>query len=98
MKDLTKILTKFIIDFSFNYTVVCHEWTTIYGEKKIKFVPKFLTEVNWTCNFDHMLAKWETAQDVAKSGYGFMSKFWAELDNANREALVEWFAKNYPVD
>lgn len=96
-KNLTSIITKFIIEFSFNYHFTNYQYKTMFGEEKIVSCPKFLTEVKWTCPFDHMLSKWESAYDVAKA-YGVVSKFWAELDTANRTALIEWFVKNYDIE
>ena len=42
----------------------------------------------------HLRAKFEMAYSIAGS-YGAMIKFWAELDENNREILENWIINNY---
>lgn len=71
--------------FGWNYKSMCH---------KGKFVPKFLAEVKWTCNYEHMLEKWESVTDRNVTN-AYLVSFYAELDMPNRQALLEWVMNNY---
>ena len=76
-----------------NYGVVPH---TFYGGE-VKYVPRFVEEVKWSVNTDHFANKWLGIADADPHGYGRLIKFYLELDNANKLALMEWIMEN-PVD
>lgn len=80
--------------FCWNYESALYEWGGLNNELRSAVVPVFLTKVRWTCNFDHMLSKWE---DACRTGHymTFLPKFYAELDTENRKALLEWVMMNY---
>lgn len=71
-----------------------HEWVGANGEKKNEYVPEFLKEIKWNCNFDHIVSKWHLAtRDCNPNSY--LVKFYAELSLYNRNLLLEWIIKNY---
>lgn len=80
--------------FGWNYSSVEHEWTNIHGEKKFEVVPKFLTEIKWICNFDHILSKWHIATRTNNSN-AYLVEFYAELGTDNRILLLQWVLENY---
>lgn len=80
--------------FGWNYQCIQHEWVAANGDRRTGAVPQFLAEVRWTCNFDHMYQKWCTAiNDTDTNSY--LVKFYAELDDRNRELLLEWIMEHY---
>ena len=88
-----KAINKWVF-FGWNYSCVHHEWISFNGEKKCEAVPQFLVEVKWTCNFDHMYQKWSIAiRDTDPNSY--LVKFYAELDDSNRELLLVWVMEHY---
>lgn len=80
--------------FAMNYESVSHEWTSINGELRREHIPIFLKEVKWTCNLDHMFSKWNMATGLHDAS-AYLMDFYAELDNNNRIALLEWVMANY---
>lgn len=82
------------IFFGWNYSCVEHEWTDANGNKRIEVLPRFLVEVKWTCNFDHMLSKWRLATHNTDS-HSYLVRFYAELGAENCRLLLEWVMENY---
>lgn len=93
IKTAIKAINKWIF-FGWNYPSIEHEWTNIHGEKKFEVVPVFLTEIKWTCNFDHILSKWHIATRT-KNSNAYLVEFYAELGNENRRLLLKWAIDNY---
>lgn len=80
--------------FAMNYETILHEWVGVSGERCSKHLPSFLVEAKWTCNLDHMLSKWNVATQ-SQNPSAYLMSFYAELDNSNRIALIEWLMTNY---
>ena len=80
--------------FGWNYRTVHHKWRSIWNEQKSENVPAFLVEAKWTCNFDHMLDKWKAATRSGNS-HSYLVRFYGELDDKNRIALLDWVLRNY---
>lgn len=76
-----------------NYDSVPHT----FSDGRQTYVAKFIEEVDWTCNTDHMASKWIGICEDDAPGYGRLIKFYLQLDNANKLALLEWIMNN-PVD
>lgn len=57
-------------------------------------VPRFLAEAKWSCNLPHMIEKLNSACRN-KTADAYLVSFYAELDNYNRKALLEWVLQNY---
>lgn len=93
IKTAIKAINKWVF-FGWNYSCVEHEWTNIHGENKFEVVPKFLTEIKWTCNFDHILSKWHIATRT-KNSNAYLVEFYAELGINNRILLLQWVLENY---
>ena len=77
-----------------NYESVSLTYNTIFGTTKTVHVPQFLKEVKWTCHIGHMLEKWNRATRTHDPDT-YLTKFYAELDNNNRQLLLEWVIQNY---
>lgn len=93
IKTAIKAINKWVF-FGWNYQCIQHEWVAANGDRRTGAVPQFLAEVRWTCNFDHMYQKWCTAiNDTDTNSY--LVKFYAELDDRNRELLLEWIMEHY---
>ena len=88
-----KAINKWVF-FGWNYSCVPHEWVGANGEKKSEYVPEFLKEIKWNCNFDHMVSKWHLATRD-KNADSYLVKFYAELSAYNRKLLLEWVVRNY---
>ena len=93
IKTAINAINKWVF-FGWNYQCIQHEWVAANGDKKSGTVPQFLVEVKWTCNFDHMYQKWRIAvHDMNTNSY--LVKFYAELDDRNRELLLVWIMEHY---
>lgn len=92
MNETIQAIQKFFY-FSMNYQSRWYNWETIFGEKRTDYLPDFIMSVNWGCNRPHMIGKWMSIED--SDSYGRMNRFYAELDNRNRKALLEWVMANY---
>ena len=57
-------------------------------------VPKFIVEVQWTCNQEHMIEKWLSSCKV-ESPSAYLVNFYSKLDNENSIKLIEWVLANY---
>ena len=57
-------------------------------------IPEFLVGAKWTCNLQHMIDKWNDACRSQNTD-SYLVKFYANLDNNNRIALLEWILENY---
>lgn len=79
--------------FSWNYASIEYEMT-IGCRTEIVIIPEFLARVNWTCNINHMIEKWSKCCQTTNA-FGYLSKFYAELDSENSRLLIEWVMKNY---
>lgn len=79
--------------YGWNYPFVPYTYNN-GTEYKSRYLPQFLAEVKWTCNFDHMVSKWEKAIECGNSN-AYLTKFYADLDMENRKLLIEWVMKNY---
>lgn len=88
-----KAINKWVF-FGWNYPCVPCEWVGANGEKKHEYVPEFLKEIKWNCNFDHMVSKWHLATRDGNTN-SYLVKFYAELGTDNRKLLLEWVVKNY---
>ena len=80
--------------FSMNYKVGFYNWEDMWGEMHEDFLPMFIMEVDWGCSRQHMIEKWKYYGENEDS-YGRINRFYAELDNENREAFVNWMMNNY---
>lgn len=77
-----------------NYKVVPITFTTPGGVSVTPYVPEFLKEIKWTCHISHMLEKWKNATQ-SQNPDAYMTKFYAALDNDNRQLLLEWIIQHY---
>ena len=93
MKTAINAINKWVF-FGWNYSCIEHEWTDVHGEKRFEVVPRFLAEIQWTCNFDHILSKWHLAVKDSNTD-AYLVKFYAELGNENRRLILQWVMENY---
>lgn len=90
--EFADVVKKFFY-FSMNYPIKYYEYEDMFGDKKSGFYPTFLMEIGWTCNRDHMISKWNAIVD--RDSYGVINRFYAELDNTNRNLFSKWIEENY---
>lgn len=64
------------------------------GSTKTIHIPEFLAGTKWTCNLQHMIEKWNNACRGQRAD-AYLVRFYADLDNGNRIALLEWVLENY---
>ena len=93
MKTALNAINKWLY-FGWNYGMVMHSWTDYGNNECEKYVPRFLVEAKWTCNFCHMYDKWQHAVEKGNTD-SFLGAFYANLDTENRIALLEWVMENY---
>ena len=80
--------------FGWNYEIIHHKWNSTNGEQKEEWLPAFLVKAQWTCNFDHMLDKWNKVTQSGNTN-SYLTQFYAELDTTNCKILLEWIMQNY---
>lgn len=80
--------------FGWNYSCVPYEFVGADGVLRSEYVPMFLKEVEWNCNFEHMLSKWHGATRTGDAD-SYLVKFYAELSSDNRYRLLKWVMENY---
>ena len=81
--------------YSWNYNVIYHTWINCRGEKVTKVIPEFIAKVKWSCGIDHILEKWYVFTSKTNDANAYMPRFYAELDDKNRQLLLEWVMTNY---
>ena len=79
--------------FGWNFNSVLHTWNNGAGEQT-RALPQFLVETKWNCNLNHMIGKWNSAIQCGNPD-AYLTRFYAELDTENRQALIEWVMNNY---
>ena len=77
--------------FGWNYDLVLWRGTE---RDEWQSLPKFLIETKWTCNLEHMISKWYKAIQCNEPD-AYLTKFYADLDDENRQALIAWVMNNY---
>ena len=80
--------------FSMNYAVNHYDWADIWGDKHSGYLPDFIMKVDWSCSRTHMINKWRSVEDNFNA-YSRMNAFYADIDNDNRQRLVDWIMENY---
>ena len=93
MKVALEAINKFMF-YSWNYTLIEHEWVTTDGTIHKEVVPEFLVKVPWHCDFQHMLNKWREAISTDNPMIYF-PEFYKRLDTQNTQVFLEWIMKNY---
>ena len=92
MKDLMNNIQKWF-KFSMNYESKWYKWTSMFSVPHTDYLPVFLMECKWHCGLDPIIGKWLSIEE--SDSYGRINRFYADLDNKNREILIEWFNQNY---
>ena len=93
MKIAIEAINKWIY-FGWNYETVRHEWKSEFDTVWNDYVPRFLVEVKWNCNFHHIYRKWKGAQE-SKNTDAYLVKFYSSLSSDNRIALIDWVMHNF---
>lgn len=79
--------------FSWNYERSYGEWTDMWGKKHAEVLPKFIWEIEWSCNFDHVITMWEEST-CTKDTYAYIPRFYGRL-GGDREKFLRWICENY---
>ena len=78
---------------SLNYESVYYEWQMPWNKGRIAlYVPRFIAEIAWTCDTDHMVEKWIKALRYAQPAAFVI--FYVNLDATNQDKMAEWIMKN----
>ncbi len=83
--------------FGWNYNTRYYSWVGADGKEVGEHLPEFVGEVKWTCPLQHMREKWHQATR-SRNADAYLVRFYAELDNQNRQLLLEWVLKNYTTE
>lgn len=62
-----------------------------FGEKI--YVPQFITDVNWSCDREHMVHKWKLAT-ASKDPNAYLIRFYSMLDCTNAALLSNWIIEH----
>ena len=85
-------INKFMF-FSWNYAM-----TQIERNGRKMYLPKFIVEAKWSCNFDHIIGKWygciTDSKGNERDSYSFLPRFYAELDSVNRRAMLDYILEH----
>lgn len=79
--------------FSQNYKSDYYKWKNMWGEDCSGVYPCFLMEVDWTCNRDHIISKWNGVE--SQNSWGRVNQFYAELDTNNRQRLIDYAMEKF---
>ena len=96
IKDLNqsiKAINKFFY-YSMNYPIIRIEYPSIDGTWKYDYLPDFFKALPINM-VEHFRGKWLTAVDGNRDSYGFINKFYAELDSNYRADILRYIMENY---
>jgi len=57
------------------------------------YVPKFLVEVKWSCDTEHLVRKWLGYAQSSNMTEAMFIKFYVNLDKNNQDKMAEWIFK-----
>ena len=92
METMIKAINKFFY-YSQNYPVVRIEYPSISGGTKYDYLPDFFKAFPDHIK-EHLRGKWVNATEKVDS-YGYVNKFYAELDSTYRRMMLEYICNNY---
>ena len=95
MNDLFLAINKFCYE-SLNFESVRYEWKQSWNkDRNAVYVPRFITEVKWRCDTDHIVSKWLSfCNESSFVDAGVFIHFYASLDLANQDLMAEWIINN----
>lgn len=76
-----------------NYPCVRIEYRSCSGEWKYDYLPDFFKAFDMYL-IEHLRSKWLNACERTDS-YGFVMKFYGELDGTNRQKMLQYIMENY---
>ena len=86
-------LIGFICNMPYDYVTYQIPWS---GETKLDWLPKFIKDVKWNCNTEHIVSKWKK---YVKDSSDYPDKafilFYYALDTKNSRALLNYIIDNY---
>lgn len=92
METMIKSINKFFY-YSQNYPLVPIEYKSIDGTMKKDYLPDFFKAFPDHI-IEHFRGKWVCATKSVDS-YGYVNKFYAELDSNYRRMMLEYICNNY---
>jgi hypothetical protein len=82
MNEIFAAINRFCYE-SLNFGVISYVWKNSWNKgRPIVFVPRFLTEVKWTCDTDHLVEKWVNLQNRGGSNEENFIHFYVLLGTA----------------
>jgi hypothetical protein len=95
MEDLLIAINKFCYE-TLNFESVLYEWRASWNSgRQPVYVPRFLVDVKWTCDTDHLVSKWLMFNDGKTiTDPSTFVMFYASLDGNNQDRMATWFIEN----
>lgn len=84
--------TMFYYAMNFPFSEVSYE--TLWEGTKKEWLPKFIGDIDWGCNLEHIVNKWKKCEEQG-GYYGKVYAFYAELDDKNRKRFLGYILDNY---
>jgi hypothetical protein len=91
--DITLLAINKFFYYAMNYPLVEIEFPSIGGGKRKEYLPSFFNAFPPHL-IEHLCGKWKEAVGSTDS-YGFLMKFYAELDGTNRNLMLNYIMDNY---
>lgn len=89
-----KAINKFFY-YSMNYPCIRFEYDTYAGTTKSEYLPDFFKAFPYHL-LQHFADKWRgITRDARGDSYGFINKFYAELDSTYRAEMLKYIMENY---
>ena len=76
-----------------NYPCIRIEYHSIDGTDKFDYLPDFFKAFDYHL-IEHLRGKWLNACEKTDS-YGYVMKFYGELDGTNRQKMLKYIMENY---
>ena len=76
-----------------NYPMVEVTFPSIRGVQRTEYLPSFFKAFEPHL-VEHLMGKWVNATDKTDS-YGYLMKFYAELDGTYRQMMLKYIMENY---
>lgn len=79
--------------YAMNYPCIRIEYHSIDGTNKYDYLPDFFKAFDFHM-IEHLRSKWLNACERTDS-YGYIMKFYGELDGSNRQKMLTYIMENY---
>lgn len=80
--------------YSMNYPVVKIEYPSITGSPMSEYLPDFFNAFPLYIR-EHLAGKWRACTTGKTDSYGYINKFYGELDSTYRVMMLRYIMENY---